>query len=412
MKNILNITFLLFSSFAIAQGKNIDYAKRIDSLLLSRYNKGLFNGSVLVQKDGETIYKRSLGWANIEKEDTLEITDPMRIASITKTFTAVCVLQLVDEGKVNLHEDINTYLPEIEKSGITIHHLLSHKSGICYINGGPHFRRMKKYQKARGDHRWTNEDVLAYFKDSKPKVRKEPGEEHRYSNVSFTILASLIERMSGLKYKDYLQQYIFEPSNMVNSSVYLPNDTDTNPEKVVSYRLKSKELKEVPVYYSYDKNGELIYSTDMYGDKYILSTVEDMQRFNKALLSGKIISLALVEKMKTPVLLNDGKPSYNNYGYGIYQTQWTDSLSYQHGGNIAGFEAMNLFDEKGNQVILLMNLNFSERYYLYHQLLRFINGSKSKNLYERVDEKHKKRNKKMKNLFEEKYKINYAPLYE
>ena len=319
---------------------------------------------------------------------------------------------MVDEGKVDLHEDINTYLPEIEKSGITIHHLLSHTSGICYINGGPHFRRMKKYQKARGDHRWTNEDVLSYFKDAKPKTRNEPGEEHRYSNVSFTILASLIERISGLKYKDYLQKYIFEPSNMVNSSVYLPNDTDTNPEKVVSYKLKSKELKEVSVYYRYKENGELKSSNDMYGDKYIISTVEDMNRFNKALLSGKIMRLALVEKMKTPVLLNIGRPSYDNYGYGIYQTQRTDSLSYQHGGNIAGFEAMNIFNDKGDQVILLMNLNFSERYYLYHQLLQFINGTKSENLFERVDKKKMKRNKKMKILFEKKYKINYAPLYE
>ena len=393
MKVIL-LFFVIFSIGSIHAQNEI--AKRIDSLILSRYNKGLFNGSVLVQKDGEIIYKRSLGWANIELKDTLEIGDPMRIASITKTFTAVCVLKLVEEGKVNLHEDINTYLPEIEKSGITIHHLLSHTSGICYINGGPHFRKMMKYQRKRGDKRWTNDDVLKYFEEYKPKVRKEVGEEHLYSNISFSILASLIERLSGKPYKEYLDENIFTPLRMNNSYLYLPNDYNDNPEKVLSYRLKGSRLKYTPVYYEYKKNGELKYSDDIYGDKYIISNVEDMQKFNQALVDYKIISKPFVDSMIRPVLLNSGKPHYDNYGYGLYQTTSVDTLFYQHGGNIAAFEALNLFDFEGTQIVLLMNLDFGERYLIYNQILEIFNEKRNKDWFSLKSKRSIKKTDKMK----------------
>ena len=411
MKNILLIVLVSLSCITLAQS-NSDVAKRIDSLLLSRYNKGLFNGSLLIQKEGEVIYKRSLGWANIEKRDTLKLNYPMRIASITKTYTAVCILQLVDKGLINLHEDIHTYIPEIEKTGITIHHLLSHSSGISYINGGNHFRKMKKYQRERGGNRWVNEDVLSYFKEFKPKQRAIPGEEHSYSNISFTILGSLIERLSGKKYSEYLSENIFKPCNMNNSFLYLPNDTNDNPEKVLSYRLKKGKFKYIPVYYKYKKNGDLKYSDDFYGDKYICSTVEDMNHFNTALLNGKLISNELLEKMKTPVLLNNGKPSHDLYGYGLSQIEFNDSMYYDHGGYIAAFEAINMFSDSGLQIVLLMNIETGEYFELYYALMSILQNKGELKMYGPNSTVMTKNKEKFQPIFEKTHKINYKLLYE
>lgn len=411
MKYIIKLTFLFLFINGISQS-NLSYSKRIDSLVLARYNKGQFNGSLLVQKEGEIIYKRSLGWADVENKDTLSIDDPMRIASITKTFTAVCILKLVQEGKVDLDEDINTYLPEIDKSGITIHHLLSHTSGICYINGGPHFRKMKKYQKERGDRRWTNDDVLKYFQEFKPESRKEVGEEYRYSNISFSILASLIERLSGDNYGDYLKKNIFNPLTMKNSLLYLPKKNNDSSEKVLSYRPNGKCYKHIPVYYKYKKSGELKFSDDIYGDKYIMSTVEDMSKFNDALLGGEIINKSLLKKMFTPVLLNSGKAYHNNYGYGISQNDWSDSLYYQHGGYLAAFETINLFNTKGTQIVILSNIENGEYYALYESVLDILESKVMLKNYKNKNDLMTKKKEKFLPVFEGEYKINYHPLYE
>jgi CubicO group peptidase (beta-lactamase class C family) len=396
-----------------AQGHSLAIAKRIDSLILARYNKSMFNGSILVQKDGELIYKRSLGWANIETRDTLKLSYPVRIASVTKTLTAVCILMLVDEGKVSLEHDVHDYLPEITKTGITIHHLLSHTSGIAAINGGGHFDKIGSYLEEREEYRFTNADVLRYFKEYQPEPLAEPGAKYSYSNVSYTILASIVERISGMKYADYLEKNIFIPCKMESSFLYLPNTKNNNPEKVFSYlRTEEEGYKREEVYYKYDDQGELLYSNDIYGDKYICSTVEDMNLFNKALLDGQLLQLSTVEKMLTPVLLNNGKPTADKQGYGIYQNTRTDRFFYEHSGAIGAYEVLNMFDLKGTQIILMLNIENGEFFRIASAVEDILENKKEQKTYKGRKEKLPKAKSAFLPVFNQKYKINYTPLYD
>jgi len=409
MIKILFSFLLLIPPVLFAQNNNTNenIAKKIDSILLANYNLGIFNGSVLVAKEGEIIYKRAFGWSDFEKRDTLKITDPMRIASVTKTFTAVAILQLVEQGKINLHEDINTYIPEIERRGMTIHHLLSHTSGIAYINGGKHFIKITKEIRKNSDSefgiRITNEDILAYFKNHQPEPRNKVGEKFFYSNVSYTILASLIEKVSGQKYADYLKQNIFSPLNMENTKLYLPEDLEiNNTEKVKSYSIKKGKLKDGYLYYYYNNKGKLAFSNDTYGDKYILSTVEDLYKFNLALINNKLVTKKSFKLMTTPV----SETKTKNYGYGIYNDNSISKNNHVHTGGIADFSALNYFEDNGNQIIFLTNVNSSSFFFLYHALVHLIHEEENKI-------KEIKRNKseiEYEKLFEKQYKIKYEPL--
>jgi len=388
-------------SWILAQD-NSNYISRLDSLVQAKYDEGKFNGSILVKRGDEIIYKKAMGWANFEAKETLKLTTPTRLASVTKSLTAVCVLKLVEEGKINLDEDINTYIPEIQKTGITIHHLLSHTSGIAFINHPRHYKKITKITLSEGVKRTSNEHVLKYFEREQPVSEFRPGEEWAYRNVGFSILASLIERVSEISYGDYLKQNIFDPLGMENSYLFIPaiyQNNDSLP-RAISYKFNKKIASSLGPYW-YDSEGKLRISDAIYGDKNVYSTVEDMEKFNTAFLNGNIISSKYVNLALTPVELNSGEINKDKFGYGFQiKEKENENTIFMHTGGMIYYGAMNMMVDKKYQIILLINALGA-----YYEL---VNGCYD--ILENKPLKPPKRSRKDKRkakIFNEQYRIDY-----
>ena len=205
-KNGIFILFLvLISNISFAQTK----VEQLEELL-STYNEyGQFNGSVLVSDQGKVIYKKGFGMANMEWDIPNQPNTKHRLGSITKQFTAMLILQLVAEGKLDVQAPITTYLPDYPKASgdiITSHHLLTHTSGI------PNYTAFPKFMEDESRNPYTPEEFVKTFAD-KP-LDFTPGEKFSYSNSGYFLLGLLVEKLSGKSYEQMLQEKIFAPLNM------------------------------------------------------------------------------------------------------------------------------------------------------------------------------------------------------
>ncbi|WP_425075345.1 serine hydrolase [Psychroserpens sp. S379A] len=329
--------FLLLGQLSFSQTK-ID---KIDELISTYAEYGKFNGSVLVSEQGKVIYKKGFGMANMEWEIQNQPNTKHRLGSITKQFTAMLILQLVAEGKLDLHEPISTYLTDYPKNTghiITTHHLLTHTSGIPNYTAFPDFFR----DKARNS--YTPEEFVKEFSDK--ELDFTPGERFSYSNSGYFLLGVIIEKLSGKSYEQALQDNIFSPLNM-NDSGY-DNHADI---------LKNRAT-------GYDKNG-MTYRNSGYIDMSIpyaagslYSTVEDLYKWDQALYTNTLVSEKYMKLFFKPYVSAFGNSHYA-YGWGVGKQQIgksTDSIyTIGHGGGIHGFNTNISRAPSDKSVIVLLS---------------------------------------------------------
>jgi CubicO group peptidase (beta-lactamase class C family) len=264
---------------------------QIDNLIsIYNFNEG-FNGSVLVARDGKVILKKGYGLANREWNTPNTPDTKFRIASVTKPFTAVLILQLVSENKLDLHKPISTYLNDFPKElgdKITIHHLLTHTSGLI--------RDVDSDKK-----QFLNPKQIIELIAKEPLLF-EPGERFEYSNCGYNLLGYIIESITGKSYKEVLNEKIFKPLNMKNSGYYrhktiLENRSSGYSNNFLDYRNAN--------YFDY---------SNAYASGAIYSTVEDMLLFDQALYSEKLLPKDLL-KLAFSKQVEDKKYG-GHYGYG------------------------------------------------------------------------------------------------
>jgi len=288
---LLLVVFVFSSQLIIPQTK----AEKIEALL-NEYSKfKVFNGSALVAEDGKVIYKNGFGLANMEWNIPNTADTKFRVGSVTKQFTAMLIMQLVEEGKLKLDVPVTTYIPDYPKDKgdkITIHHLLTHTSGI------PNYTGLSTFGDIMRDP-ITPEELVKSFLDL--PLEFEPGEQFSYSNSGYILLGYIIEKVTGKSYEDNLKERIFEPLGMKNSGY------DHN-EEIISKRASG-----------YDKAGPDYFNTryiDMsvpYSAGAIYSTVEDLYLWDQALYTEKLLSQKYMDKIFTPYV----KPQFADfYGYG------------------------------------------------------------------------------------------------
>jgi len=273
-----------------------------------------FQGSVLAAKDGRVVLKAGYGLADTDKKIPNTPATKFLIASITKTFTAAAVLILEEEGLLKLSDPIAKYLedyPPETAAKVTIHHLLSHTSGIPDSAAGT--RSLDDLTKPR-----TPEELIALFKD-KP-LGFEPGAGYHYSNSGYVVLGKIIERASGRSYYDYVREKIFLPLGMKESGVG-GDDHDAPVLAVGSMQGRDGRLVRAPVIHP-----SLGYSAGAF-----YSTVEDLLKWDRGLDSTKILSRSALEKMFTS--------SQGNYGYGWLIMETWGRRDIAHGGGAPGFSS-------------------------------------------------------------------------
>ena len=336
-KCFLAAILFLASGILFAQDK----AQQIHNLL-SKYNEyGQFNGSVLVADDGEVIFADGFGMANMEHDLPNRPSTKHRLGSITKQFTAALILQLAEEGKLELDKPISEYLPEYEGPAanvVTIHHLLTHSSGIPSYTSFPNFFKEQSRDPA------TPKEFVKIFADS--TLQFTPGEKFAYNNSGYFLLGHIIEEVTGKSYEQVLRERILDPLEM--------DDTGYDHHATI---LKNRAA-------GYEKNGSG-YSNAPYLDMSLpyaagslYSTAEDLYKWDRALYEDQVLSTESKELMFSPHMATGN----SSYGYGwsldtVAVGESHDSIPIMvHGGGINGFNTLIVrFPQEEDLVVLLNN---------------------------------------------------------
>ncbi len=333
-----------------ASVKNPSKAEKIDELISNYTSYGKFNGSILVANEGKIIFKKGFGLANAEWKIPNQTDTKFRIASITKQFTSLLIMQLVAENKLDLQEPISTYLPDYPKKNadrITIHHLLTHTSGT------PDFHDFISYEKM-DPYRHKPEDLVKIFAEG--DLLFSPGEDYSYTNTGYVLLGVIIEKVTGKPYKQVLQDNILTPLGMLNSG--FDNNRVVLENRASSYTngyLRNE-------FY----NANYIDMSIPYAAGSIYSTVEDMFLWDQALYTEKLLPKKYID-----LLYGKYVPAFNgrHYGYGwiiggmrVGNTEERiETVS--HGGGMPGVRTLfNRILLTKSSIIILGNTEKSARF--------------------------------------------------
>lgn len=315
----------------------------------SHLDKGDFIGSVLVAKDGKVLYRNAVGEAQAEWNIPNTPETKFRLGSITKQFTAVAVLQLVEKGKIKLDDPVKKYYTGAPASwdAITIHHLLNHTSGIpSYTDQPGFFAKGSMLPMKAGEIVKLTQDKALEF---------PPGSKFHHNNTGYVLLGAILETVTGKPYADHMRDVIFDPLGM----------------KDTGYDVSAVILKNRAAGYQRGKNGlENALYLDMtlpHASGALYSTVDDLLKWDQALYTEKLITEASRRKLFTPGL--------DNYGYGWGLTKTRAHFVAQHGGGINGFSGhiLRVLDEN-LVVITLANLSNSGASELAQELAKLALG--------------------------------------
>lgn len=296
MKNLLP----LFLALLLPQGLLAQPAA-VDSFIAAYAGEHNFNGTILIQEKGEVSYAKSFGMANIPFKVPNTIETKYRIASITKAFTSVLILQLHEEGRLDLNRTIRTYLPDYAGQGadkVTIHQLLNHTSGIENSDTVKDLETALKSGIPIYQTPFTSDQLLARFASG--KLVNVPGQVFDYNNADYIVLGKIIERIHGKPYEQVLQEKILQPLKMENSGILHHSDILDRLSDTYFFRPDLKTMV----------NDLPMYPENWYAAGGMYSTVHDVLAFANALFGAKLL------KQETLALMF--KPGLDDYGYGLW----------------------------------------------------------------------------------------------
>jgi D-alanyl-D-alanine carboxypeptidase len=292
---------------------------RVDSVL-TKYFATAGGGVVLLAQNGSPVFKKAYGLANEELQVPMNTDHRLGIGSVSKQFAAVSLLLLQQEGKLNYRDDIRKYLPAYNTYGktITIEHILSHTSGI------PSYTELYGFDTLAA--RPVSIHQLVKFFERQPLLF-EPGSDWSYSNSGYVLAALIVEKVTGQPFNDFLKKRIFEPLRMSNTFLGTSNFTLANKTGEYGSTLPYGKIKMEPQYDWYWA----------YGAGQIISTVDDMLKWDEALQQEKLLKKDLLAIAHQSFQLTSGRPA--NYGLGWSVSTLGTKAFVQHGGSIGGYRA-------------------------------------------------------------------------
>jgi len=326
---LLTATFFCSNLFAQTTGE------KLDAYFKAAQKADIFNGSVLVTKDGLVLLQKGYGYKNVEARQDNDVNTIFQIGSVTKQFTAAVILKMVEQGKLNLQEKLSKYYPDFKDGDkITIEHLLTHRSGIWSYTDDETFMRGPVYSPK------TEKELMAMFM-SKP-LEFEPGNKFNYSNSGYVVLGYIIQKVSGKPYEQMVRQLIFEPLQMTHSGFDFANLKTTN--KAIGYAGITGVSAQPSL---------MVDSTVSYAAGSMYTTVNDLLAWDKSLQTEKILSKSSLTNAFTPRL--------SNYGFGLVVDTVYGYRRISHNGGIPGFLSANsTVPEMGISIIMLSNADNSK----------------------------------------------------
>ena len=348
MKKFSFLLLLAVCAVAAAQ----DRIQPIDSLLSSLHAKNKFNGNILIAEKGAVLYKKSFGLANESTGELLTDKSVFELASVSKQFTAMGIVLLHRQGKLKFDDPMVQYLPELSMyPTVTLRQMLNHTSGL------PDYEQLfdSLYDKKSIA---TNQTIIDLLVQHRPALLFEPSSKWLYSNTAFALLATIIERVSGKSYRDYLQQHIFRPLKMKNTRVYtrryLPQ---TIPHYAYGYVQDSASKKNVLPDSLFATN-YVIWLDGIVGDGTVNSTVIDLLKWDRALYDEKFLSREEAAEVFAPSSLTTRNGNVS-YGMGWFiETDKNCGKTAWHTGGWPGYRTyIERQLEQDRTIIILQNHN-------------------------------------------------------
>lgn len=331
IKSIL-VLFILFIGFGIPAQLSCQspesLEKKLDDYLNAHLQNRSFMGSILLATEGQILVSKGYGMANLEHDVPNTPQTKFRLGSITKQFTSMSVMQLQKKGLLSVNDTCDKYIPDFKSGDLfTIHHLLTHTSGVISFTGFPDYRKTMVLP-------LKLEEIIAKFKDR--PLEFEPGSQFKYSNSGYILLGYIIEKVSGMSYADYIEEKIFDPLGM--------KDTGYDSHRMI---LKNRATGYIASKERYI-NSAYIDMKIPHAAGALYSTVEDLYKWDRAIYTEKLIDTASLEKMFTPFK--------NGYGYGWGIGTIFERKRISHNGGINGFVThIGRFPEDETCIIILSN---------------------------------------------------------
>lgn len=311
--------------------------QKLELILDRLHEKNLFNGVILIVSQGQELLSKSYGYADFRSKRPLQAQSGFRIGALTKSFTAVALMQLVEQGALSLEDSIQQFVPELSYPPITLYQLLNHTSGLpdyldtFYLNES----EMLDYTR--------NQDVISWLQQDDPPLTFLPGLKWGYSHTNYVLLAEVIEEVSQMSLGAYFEKNIFQPLAMKNTTLPAYREDPKIAERVYGFRTDNEQL--------YDDS----FLNTIYGDRGLYATLEDLYIWDQAFNSDKIISPASVEKIFEPALLADGQ----TYPYGFGWHIKADGNTVYHYGGWLGFRAALLRNPRQKNTIIALSNNLN-----------------------------------------------------
>ncbi len=309
-----------------------DESFKIDSFFHVLSKNARFNGNVLVAHNGKILYEGSFGVSNYKTKEELTDSSEFQLGSVSKQFTAVAILMLKEQGKLDYTDTIQKFFPDFPYKGITVGMLLAHRSGLpnyMYLCGN-----VCRDQSTLMD----NQQVVQMLIEKHPPKYFPPNRKFDYSNTNYCLLAAIAEKVSGVPFAEFLRYKVFAPLGMTHTHIYDKNDTIV-PNMVTGYNANYKKA-------GYD------FLDGVVGDKGIYSTSEDVLKWDQALYTDKLVKQSTLKEAFTP---HSRWVNEHNYGYGWRLTIFDHDTLVYHDGWWHGFNAAFMRDIKGKNTIIVLS---------------------------------------------------------
>lgn len=291
--------------------------------------------SVLAAYHDHVVFRRAYGFADLEHQVRLAPEHPFRIGSLTKQFTAVAILQLVNQGKLSLDDEVNRYLPNFPAGGnrVKLSDLLAHTSGIPSYTDIPDWQDLARQDRSPAQ-------LLSLVRDKPLEFR--PGQDWRYSNTNYVILGAVIEKVTGESYAAYLKAHLFDPAGMTCTGY-------DDAGAIVAHRVRGYSRAGKTV-----RNADFLSISNAFAAGGSLSTPDDLWKWEQSLSNGKLIPRARLAQARSENKLADGRGT--GYGFGWAVGTLDGHATAEHGGRIPGFQSYSIrISDAGVFVAVLFN---------------------------------------------------------
>jgi CubicO group peptidase (beta-lactamase class C family) len=325
------------------------FPERLDSLFATVPD---FSGVVLVARKGKPIYHKAFGYLDFETKSTIDTASIFELASVSKQFTAMLIMMLKEEGKLNYDDPVEKYLTGLPYAGITIRHALNHTGGL------------PEYETLMREH-WdktkvaSNRDILKYLALYHPAKHFEPGAKYEYSNTGYVLLGSIVEKVSGRDFVEFCRERIFAPAGMTDTDLRTPEQKRGMKNFALGHRYVADKSRYVRAD-SFPETNYVYYLGNRRGPGRISSTSTDLLKWDRILYTDRLVKKETLEEAFTPSGLA-GKYDFDGYGFGWMTDHDTLGRKIRHSGDNPGYNTHILrYVDIDRTVILLCNNQHKE----------------------------------------------------